>query len=90
MKNKCSQGFTIIELSIALAFLAILLIAIITLTLTAGNMYVKGSTLKAMNQSWRDIEDMMRRDMLATDAAIISQQINAYSSYAAEGKVLFS
>ena len=46
MKNKCSQGFTIIELSIALAFLAILLIAIITLTLTAGNMYVNGSTIK--------------------------------------------
>lgn len=87
MKNRCSQGFTIIELSIALAFLAILLIAIITLTLTAGNMYVKGSTLKAMNQSWRDIEDMMRRDMLATDAAIISQQITVGAGSATSGRV---
>lgn len=87
MKRNHSNGFTIVELTIALAFMAILLIAIITLTLTAGNMYTKGSTMKAMNQSWRDIEDIMRRDMLSSDASTISQQINVGSGTATSGRI---
>lgn len=87
MKNNIRQGFTIVELSVALAFMAVLLIAIITLTLSAGNMYIKGSTMKAMNQSWRDIEDIMRRDMLASDASMISKQLTTGTIPETSGRI---
>lgn len=72
MPNKRQQGFTLIELTIALAFLSVLLIAILTLTLAAGKMYVKGTTNKTVNQSGREIQDIMRRDFLAADNTRIS------------------
>lgn len=72
MHAKNQQGFTLIELTIALAFLSVLLIAILTLTLAAGKMYVKGTTNKTINQSGREIQDIMRRDFLAADRSRIS------------------
>mgnify|MGYP005609059107 FL=1 len=47
--DKRTQGFTIVELSIAIAFIAVLLMAILSLTITAGRMYVKADTNKAIN-----------------------------------------
>ncbi len=60
------HGFTIIELTMAVAFVSILLIAILLLTITAGKMYVKGDTNKSINQSGRDISSTMRQDFLST------------------------
>ncbi len=76
------QGFTLIELTIALAFLSVLLIAILTLTLAAGKMYVKGMTNKTVNQSGREIQDIMRRDFLAADRS----RISAVATEGAAGK----
>lgn len=70
-----SRGFTIIELSIALAFLGILLIAILTLTISAGKMYVKGVTNKTLNQTGRDIQDIIRNDFLSADASNVSTAV---------------
>ncbi|MGB4761778.1 MAG: prepilin-type N-terminal cleavage/methylation domain-containing protein [Candidatus Saccharimonas sp.] len=64
-------GFTLVELTIALAFLSILLIAILSLTLAAGKLYIKGTTNKSINQSGREIQDIVRRDFLAADASAI-------------------
>lgn len=69
--NKRTQGFTIVELSIAIAFIAVLLMAILSLTITAGRMYVKADTNKAINQAGRDIADIIRRDLLSASMSTI-------------------
>ena len=75
MTKKTANGFTLVELTIAIAFLSILLIAILTLTLTAGKLYVKGDTNKTVNQAARDFSDVVRRDFLATGTGLISDVI---------------
>ena len=67
IKKSMQKGFTIIESTLAVAFLSLLLIAIVTLSIKAGNMYVKGNTNKAVNQAGRDIADTLRRDFLSAD-----------------------
>lgn len=73
--SKKQDGFTLVETTIAIAFLSILLIAILTLTITAGKMYIKGDTNKTINQSGRDFSDTIRRDLLSTGVGTISPQI---------------
>lgn len=75
VKRRYSRGFTIVEMSIAMAFLAVLLIAILTLTVGIGKMYVKGVTNKTMNQAGKGIEDTLRRDFLSSSASNISSSI---------------
>lgn len=58
-------GFTLIELMLAMTFLSILLIAIVTVTIQVGKLYDKGQTLKSVNQAGRDLSDSLRRDALA-------------------------
>jgi len=64
--NKRTQGFTLVELTISIMFLSILMLAILTLTITVGKLYIKGDTLKTVNQVGRDFSDVVRRDFLAT------------------------
>lgn len=73
------QGFTLVELSVAMAFLSILLIAILVLTLNAGKLYVKGTTNKTVNQSGRELSDTIRRDFLASNASGIAQVTDVVS-----------
>ncbi len=70
-KRMRMRGFTLIELTIAMAFMAMLLLAILYLTLYAGQLYTKGVTNKNLNQIGRDIFDGMRRDFIAADATRI-------------------
>lgn len=79
MRNKRLQGFTIIEMTIVMAFLSILLIAILTLTITAGKMYIKGLTNKTINQSGREIQDIVRRDFSASNISMIGSVIETGS-----------
>ena len=81
------RGFTIIELTIAMAFLSILLIAILVLTLNAGKLYIKGNTTKNANQSGRDLADMVRRDFLASNASNIAVATDAMSGRADESRL---
>lgn len=74
-KLRAQAGFTLIELTIAVAFLAILLMAILTLSLSAGKLYIKGDTNKTINQAARDFGDVVRRDFLATGVGLISPEI---------------
>lgn len=63
-KNKAtSYGFTIIELMIALTFIAFLLMFIVSMTLRVTNMYSKGMTLKSINQASRTVVEQMSRDI---------------------------
>ena len=70
--SKHQRGFTIIELTIAIAFLSILMMAILSLTLAVGKLYVKGDTNKAINQAGRDFSDVVRRDLLSSGVTRIS------------------
>lgn len=67
IKKSAQKGFTVVEMSLAVAFLSLLLIAIVTLSMKAGSMYIKGDTNKSVNQAGRDISDALRRDFLSTD-----------------------
>lgn len=66
------RGFTLVELTLVMAFMSILLLAILYLTLHAGKLYTKGLTNKAMNQLSRDVTDLMKRDFSSTSAALVS------------------
>lgn len=79
--SRRAEGFTIVELTIAIAFLGVLLMAILTLTVTAGKLYIKGDTMKTVNQAGRDFSDTIRRDFLSADTMKISEPIvNSYGS----------
>ena len=65
-KSNQTNGFTIIELMIALTFIAFLLIFIVIMTMRITQMYSKGMTLKSINQSSRTIVDQMARDISAS------------------------
>lgn len=67
IQRRNSGGFTIIELMLALAFISMLLLAIVMTAIQAGRMYSYGATLRSINQAGRDISDMLRRDFIQTD-----------------------
>ena len=68
MTVKRMQGFTLIELTLVMAFFSILLIAIIMTTLQMGKLYTKGVTNKNINQIGRDLGDTLRRDFLTASS----------------------
>ncbi len=59
--KKQQQGFTIIELMLAMSFIAVLLIAIAMTIVQIGSIYNKGLTLKEVNQTGRDLSEDVRR-----------------------------
>lgn len=73
--SKRSDGFTLIELTLAITFFSILLMSILTLTISAGRLYIKGDTNKTINQAGRDFADTVRRDLLATGMGTITPTI---------------
>lgn len=89
MTRRRQSGFTLVEVTLAIAFLSILLIAILTITVAAGKLYIKGDTNKTINQSGRDFSDTIRRDFLATGVSMISPTItvNGGSATAYSGRI---
>jgi type II secretory pathway pseudopilin PulG len=76
------QGFTIIELMIALAFVAFILIFATTAVITVMQTYNKGLAIKQINQSGRTtLEDMSRflrtADPGVVDVLLVSSQRRA-------------
>lgn len=71
-KNKYTQGFTLVELSLVMAFISLLLLAILFSTIHMGKIYAKGVTNKQINQVGRELVDTIRRDFLVADAARIT------------------
>lgn len=63
-KRATSRGFTLVELLLAMAGVAVLLISIAVTTIQLTNMYHKGITIKSINQSGREVGDLIRRDGL--------------------------
>lgn len=74
VKKQQQQGFTLIELMLAMTFIAFLLVSIALTIIQVGAVYNKGTTLKEINQTSRDLNDDIRRNIrssgslnLATD-----------------------
>jgi prepilin-type N-terminal cleavage/methylation domain-containing protein len=68
MTNNRRNGFTLVELTLVMAFMSILLLAILYLTIHAGSLYTKGVTNKTLNQIGREVNDVMKRDMIGADS----------------------
>ncbi len=60
------RGFTLIELMLAMSGVAFLLLAIAMTTMQISNTYSKGMTIKSVNQTGRDLSDMLQRDIKAS------------------------
>lgn len=54
-------GFTLVELMLAMAFIAILLLAVVGVVIQVGGIYNKGTTMKSVNQASRAVVADMRR-----------------------------
>lgn len=54
-------GFTLIELMLAMTYVALLLLAIAMTTMQISRIYNKGVTLKSVNQVGRDLSDELQR-----------------------------
>lgn len=61
MNHSKQQGFTLIELMLAMTFLAMLILAIAMTTMQIGRIYSKGITLREVNQVGRTAIDDLRR-----------------------------
>jgi prepilin-type N-terminal cleavage/methylation domain-containing protein len=63
MYKSTQKGFTLVELMLAMAGVAFLLLAIAMTTIQISNIYSKGMTLKSVNQAGRDLSDVLQRDI---------------------------
>lgn len=59
-------GFTLIELTLAMAFISALLLAIAMTIIQMSQTYNKGMVIKEVNQTARDINDALRRTIADT------------------------
>lgn len=73
-------GFTIVELTLAIAFVGILLIAVVTTAVGLGRTYQKGMTLRDVNQAGREVSDIMRRDIAAASPTQLVIMLPSLSS----------
>jgi hypothetical protein len=64
--NQSEKGFTIIELMLAMTFIAALLVAIAMTTIQIGHIYNKGLTLREVNQAGRSVTDELQRSISAS------------------------
>lgn len=65
-RNNTQTGFTIIELMLAMSFVAMLLLAIAMVTIQIGHIYTKGITLREVNQAGRQLSDELQRSIAAS------------------------
>ena len=65
-RNATSKGFTLVELMLAMAFIAVLLISIALLVMQIGKLYDRGITLRQVNISGRTISDDIERTISAS------------------------
>lgn len=77
------RGFTLVELNISMAFVAMLLLGIAALSLHVARLYERGMLLKDVNYIGREVMSQMRRDIAAADP---SQQL-IYEMKTADGQV---
>ncbi len=78
--NETKSGFTIVELSITMAFLAVLLISIAIITTNLIAVYQKGLTVKAVNSVGRSLTDNLTsaiNDAPSVDTTSLCQAVSS-------------
>ncbi|UTX51280.1 prepilin-type N-terminal cleavage/methylation domain-containing protein [Candidatus Saccharibacteria bacterium TM7i] len=83
--RKTNQGFTLIELMLAMTFVSVLLLAIAMTIIQAGNIYSKGMALRDINQSARLISDDFKKTVAS--AGRISLDGASYISTSVSGRL---
>jgi prepilin-type N-terminal cleavage/methylation domain-containing protein len=76
--NQRQQGFTLIELMLAMTFIAILLVAITMTIIQISNIYNRGITLKEVNVAGRSIASELQRSVAASSTVDISASAGKY------------
>lgn len=71
------QGFTIIELLLAMTFIGVLLIAIALTTIQISNIYTKGITLREVNQAGRTLTDEFQRSIATSVPFDVTPKVDA-------------
>lgn len=65
------QGFTIIELLLAMSFVSVMLLGIAITVMQIGSIYNKGLTMKSVDQAGRTLSDDMRRTLSGSEPFVI-------------------
>jgi type II secretory pathway pseudopilin PulG len=86
-RAKRSQGFTLIELMLAMAFIALLLLAVALTIIQIANIYNRGLLLKEVNQVSRSIGDELDRSMRSASIFSLDPSANRYVSNTAGGRL---
>lgn len=73
------NGFTLVELMLAMLFVSVLLLSIALTAIQVGRLYNRGMVLRSVNQVGRDVSDTLRRDFLQASAGRIVQPKNGGS-----------
>jgi prepilin-type N-terminal cleavage/methylation domain-containing protein len=68
MSRDKKSGFTLIELMLAMTFIAALLVAVAMTTIQIGNIYNKGITLREVNQAGRNVSEELQRSIASSVA----------------------
>lgn len=77
MNRDNTKGFTLIELMLAMAFTAFLLVAIALTTLQISNIYNKGITLREVNQAGRAVSDELQRSITSSIPFDVTPKVDA-------------
>ncbi len=65
------RGFTLVELNLAIVFVALLMLAVAMTTMSVSHTYQYGISLKTINQLGREVVDQVRRDASAASPSQI-------------------
>jgi len=66
MSQNNKSGFTLIELMLAMTFIAVLLVAIAMTTIQISNIYNKGITLREVNQAGRSVSTELQQSIASS------------------------
>lgn len=76
--NRSQAGFTIIELTLAMTFISVLLLAIALTIIQIGAVYNRGMLLKEVNQVSRTVSDDVRRTLSGGNAFALDTDYKAF------------
>lgn len=84
MNHVAKKGFTLIELMLAMTFIAVLLLAVAMTIIQIGASYNKGLALKEVNQTSRDLAADFRKALSSVEAISLTDD---YVTNSAGGRV---
>ena len=86
MKRQTQAGFTLVELSLSIAFLGALVLMSTTVTLQILSIYNKGAAIKQISQAGRSLsEDISRASSSGQDVVVADNGIAGYLCVEGEG-----